>query len=383
MSQNKFLIFCFVLLIAPALQRSLATFKEASLAGVEGSCPPQPELSLGHFLSAAYQKGVDCSLNHGVGFRGLFIRSYNQINFTLFGEGPGELIIGKDGYLFEEDYLEAYRDEGKITSFRPALDRLAFIASELRARGQSLVFLLTASKPETYPEKIPVGFPHPPVDPSRKNRDYDLLLKEIAARDIAFVDGQKLAVDLKAEGWDTFPPTGTHVSLQTACATTQALVRTLQGDHPDAIEFDCLKNVERTARPRGTDHDLNDLLSVWVNHRIFPIKYAYPQLIGVHAFEHLHKPLELTLVGGSFLFPMIQYLFESDTVHAATLLYYYKKIIRYPGRIEETQTAEAVEKDLRKSSALVYELNISRLDELNTEDFLFDMEALLWRVKKE
>ena len=55
---------------------------------------------------------IETWLKQNIGFRGTFVKTDNQINFSLFNEfsrsHPRKIILGKDKQLFEEPYIDAF-----------------------------------------------------------------------------------------------------------------------------------------------------------------------------------------------------------------------------------------------------------------------------------
>ena len=63
------------------------------------------------------QKKFSNYLNENFGFRNVFVRLNNELNFRLYDEiNAKNVILGKDDYLFEENYILTYKGKDFIGS---------------------------------------------------------------------------------------------------------------------------------------------------------------------------------------------------------------------------------------------------------------------------
>ena len=97
-----------LLLILPAIQQYTGFIPEKPLKGAIAK-PEVPVLSLKTWFDVSFQESYDDYLEQGIGFRPTLIRINNQIAFSLFDTAlANSVIIGKDNYLFELNYIKAY-----------------------------------------------------------------------------------------------------------------------------------------------------------------------------------------------------------------------------------------------------------------------------------
>ena len=96
------------LLLIPIIQQQTKLIRIGELKGAFTKFESHP-LSLKTWLNGSYAKNQEKYLNQNFGFRNLFVRLYNQFQYTIFNEAKANgVIIGKDGYLYEENYILAH-----------------------------------------------------------------------------------------------------------------------------------------------------------------------------------------------------------------------------------------------------------------------------------
>ena len=111
--------------------------------------------------TATLQSEFDTWFNQRIGLRGFFVRTSNQINYTLFRrvaqERGTQVLIGKGGFLFEKAYV------GCLQPGRRALPEAELqvgaatrrLQDELAARGIAFLLVIAPSKAEIYPDFLP------------------------------------------------------------------------------------------------------------------------------------------------------------------------------------------------------------------------------------
>jgi hypothetical protein len=160
MENRKFKILLFTVLLSlllPFAQKRIGLFEENPLQGAITSLS-QPTFSLATWREGEYQENAEAYLNESFGFRNTFIRLNNQLAFSLYNKARANgVIVGKDEYLYEENYIKSYYGEDFIGSDKmdSFLEKLHFVTQSLKKRGVSLVFVLEPGKASYYPEYIP------------------------------------------------------------------------------------------------------------------------------------------------------------------------------------------------------------------------------------
>ncbi|MFT3842588.1 MAG: hypothetical protein QM723_36700 [Myxococcaceae bacterium] len=156
---------------------------------------PKGEL-ISKLFTTDYAKQYEKYFNDNYGLRDLFIKSKNQIDYSVFRRSD-EVLIGPDGWL---DYRHLGRDElvendrledRDIEAIQHNID--AFSAW-VEAHGAKLVLLPIQTKFATYPEYMPRDWPARPP-----GTGYARLLASLTAHHTPFVDTTPLLVAAKRE----------------------------------------------------------------------------------------------------------------------------------------------------------------------------------------
>ncbi len=110
------------------------------------------------FFSGDFQSSKEASIKADFGFNQFFIRLNNQIEFDLYGKVRAKgVIFGKEGFLFEEGYINAALGLDFIgeDSIRCQLSKLKLVSDSLKAYGVDVVVLLAPGKGSFCQEYIP------------------------------------------------------------------------------------------------------------------------------------------------------------------------------------------------------------------------------------
>ena len=145
---------------------------------------PSPRLLLG--ANGNFAQGLNAWFDDRVGFRDLFVRTKNQIDYSVFGTSR-KVLIGAHGWLF------AQGERVPIDRFTPpqlaALEQgFLALAQRLAARGVRLIVVGYPDKSAIYPEMTPAQLPGPrPGDNDEKLRRF------LASRpELGFIDAGEI-----------------------------------------------------------------------------------------------------------------------------------------------------------------------------------------------
>src|ERR1035437_9661077 len=101
-----FLVFLFLLLWIPLFQQLTSYFKEPILKGAFLK-PAKPIFSLDSIRTQQLQKQVENYENYNFGFRGLFVKIRNSLQYGLFREfNDLDLVAGKAGCIYSYGAIE-------------------------------------------------------------------------------------------------------------------------------------------------------------------------------------------------------------------------------------------------------------------------------------
>jgi SGNH hydrolase-like domain, acetyltransferase AlgX len=155
--QKRLFVFIWILMLVPLAQQLSGIVKEKSLKGAISESP-KPVFSAEKWFEGSYQQESETYLNEKFGFRNYFIRLNNQLAYSLYNKAKANgVIIGKNGYLFEENYIKAYYGLDFVgqDSINSVLSKVLFLQQELKKKNIDVVLVLNPGKTSYYPEYIP------------------------------------------------------------------------------------------------------------------------------------------------------------------------------------------------------------------------------------
>ena len=319
-----------LLLALPLVQMRTGLPPDYPLAGVEATATP-PAVGRSAWWNGTMQAEFDAWINQRIGLRGLLVRTANQANFSLFRELPQrsgtQVLLGRDGMLFEKVYVDAYNRSGRrpgwelrniSSSTRRLQDRLA-------QDGIAFLLVIAPSKAEIYPEFLP-----PEADvagrPARRS-NYENFIEHLRRDGVNVVDGHALFQEWKREPGAPrlFADGGTHWNEYGAARIVAEITRRLRDltgkDLPTAEVVGAVTN--RTIV--GEDNDLGELANLWTGRPL-----AGPQVhpvAEVQAGSHLP---DLLFIGDSFVFTLTNFMDRHGLYRKRDTYYYYNRQYFYP-----------------------------------------------------
>ena len=308
-----------VILIIPFLQN---LFDFIDIAPLKGSFEKaeKKEISLSGWFSDDYQQNQEKYINQNFGFRNLFVRLNNQIAFDLFNVAKAnQVIVGKDNYLYEKNYLLASSGIDFIgaDSVKHRMQRLKFIQDELQKRNKTLLVVFTAGKASFYPEYIPKEY-------ATNNRptNYECHIKACKEQNINFIDFNDYFIKHKETSqYPLYPQYGIHWSYYGMCLAVDSIVHRIEGlrniNMPE-IYWDSIK----MDLPREGDYDIADGMNLLF--KLKREKMAYP-IIKIKDETSATKPSAI-VIGDSFYWQM--YNFTPRVFSDNHFWYYYRDV--YP-----------------------------------------------------
>jgi alginate O-acetyltransferase complex protein AlgJ len=322
-----FLAVCMVLTANKLVKRiRKGTVDDPGLQGM--SVPLEPvAFTFDNFLNGRLQKYFEDQLARSVPVRRPAIRSFNQAWFDLFGSSymySGTIYKGRDGQLFERNYLESYclnhfdaaAERGRIEDWAA---RLARLQQSMRAQGKTFVYLITPNKAMYQPEFLPPGYR---CEGPRRAR-HAMMLEALERNRVDHVDGSKIVLGLKAgAGFPHFPRGGTHWTVYPAAVVGNALIAEAARQSGAALRP--LDYTYRLAAGRkaydASYTDLADLLNL--------VRYREYESEALPAWEFGRQDkagrpgLATVVVGGSFNMLLLPLLSDSGAFEPIEFYYY-------------------------------------------------------------
>ena len=156
MLKNALFGLILLLLLLPWLEQNERIFEPKPLGGAQPSSE-NIKFSLEKWKNATFQEGQEAYIKDHFGLRPFMVRFYNEVFDRIFGEYQANgVIMGKDGYLFEEGYLLAATGQDYIgqDSINELVHSLALVERDLERKGKKLLVCLAPGKGSYFPEKI-------------------------------------------------------------------------------------------------------------------------------------------------------------------------------------------------------------------------------------
>ena len=314
------------LLIVPGIQNVFPFIELAPLKGAI-SQPEKKSFTIKEWFSGDYQMVEEKYINETFGFRSLFVRIDNQIAFSLFKRAKANgVIIGKNNYLFEENYIKAYNGTDFIgtDSISLRMQKLKFIGDTLAKLNKNIIIVFAAGKGSYYPEYFPEKLK---MKPGKTN--YEYYTKSAKDLGIYYIDFNKYFVDNKHKSkYPLYPQYGIHWSNYGMCIAADSIIRYIE-----KIRNIDLPNLYWTkvdlAEAKESDYDIADGLNIKFKLRSF--KMGYPR-IQFESESGKTKPSVL-VISDSYYWGM--YGFGITKAFSNSHFWYYNKQI-YPESFEKT-----------------------------------------------
>lgn len=243
---------------------------KVSLSGIEES-----KLDLGNWLNGTFQADVNNYAKRNFGFFNSAIKSYNQLDFSVFNKAHAKsVIVGKESYLYERDYIEAYFGRDLLTNAEilNKAQKLKQVQEHLDSLGISIIVILAPGKASFYPEYIP-NYLIGPV-PAETNRSK--YIEAFNEKGIAYLDFMQWFLSQKSNSkYPLVSQTGIHWSYYGMLLATDSIInyseKLLKCDLPN-VEFG---KIELTKKPKSTDGDIEVGMNIFstVNEQ----ELAYPK----------------------------------------------------------------------------------------------------------
>lgn len=367
-----------IALVSPTLQMLLRGHvyfaRDLPLGGYDAApVRARPTLSWRAWTDERFQTDFQAWFAANVGLRAHMIRTDQTINFFVFGDGTGRIVRGRDDYLFEPGYIlmhETPAPTNRAVAETVARD-LRAISEKLRAKNVGLVVLISASKAEVYPDKIPRAWKRtPPAAPTGPTR-YEMETELLETYGIPFVNGQRSLIEARraqpSVPW--FPRGGTHWSHYAACVVLQRVLATWKANSSALVpELTCVSGPPEE-EARYTDRDLAGGLNLWYER---PLVRNTP-LVRPSIVNPSSRP-RILFVGSSFSEPLMNVLKLSGLTDVRRY-YYYQAFDDGAGRwapinrVDRRWVDQVLDYDLVVLEGISYD----GLENSYFRDFAFDM----------
>lgn len=266
------------LLIIPLFQSKFKFIEDKPLNGDAVLTAEDSYISIDRWLDGVYQFEQEAYLNENTGFRSDFIRFYNQWNFSLYNKVRAKsVVVGKDGYLFEENYIKAYNGTDYLgkDSVAQIIGKLAVIRDSLSKSGVELVVLLAPGKASFYPEFIPDKLKSKEKRPTNS----DAFKEQLKLKGIHTLDAHSWFLDMKStvhKEHKLYSKTGIHWSKYGEYLVGDSLVKLLSTITGKDLPNFKVTSSYKTKHLKAGDDDIYRGLNII--ERLEDFEMTYPKL---------------------------------------------------------------------------------------------------------
>jgi len=337
--------FVFVLIL-PLLQVKIRIFQEEPLHGGV-LIASKPEYSSKDWFSGDFQSKMEKFINDNIGFRPFLVRLHNQIQFSLFKQASAKgVVIGKENYLFEQAYIDAYHGQyfSGRTNLIKKIKALKELQTELENSGKTLIVVLPPGKASYYPEYFPENNRGQATD-STFYKEYSKLLP---AHGVNCFDANEWFLQMK----DTtkhvlYPQYGIHWSEYGAAIAADSLIKQVERLSGRKLPNMIISNIRRQNYSQGTDNDIEwgmNLLNSLPSQTL-----SYPTIEWNYAGSD--TTTNMLVVGDSFYWNWYYLGIGEKCFNKTSFWYYYNEV--YP---ESKQSSVKVKSIDRRS--VIYDSDV-------------------------
>ena len=248
-----------IILFIPCIQHSLHLVGEKSLRGAVNYAP-DISFDKKEWFQGKYQEEKEKYLNDGFGFRSFFVRLNNQIRYSLFNKANANgVIIGRENYLYEENYIKAYYGQDFIgkEKIEERFNQLKFIQDTLQKLNKSLLLVYASGKASFFPEYIPDN-----LRIERKETNYDNHIAKSLEKNLNYIDFNKYFVENRSTSkYPLYPKYGIHWSEYGMSIVADSIIKYIeQWKHINMPNL--VRGNIAMGQAHGSDYDIGDGLNL-------------------------------------------------------------------------------------------------------------------------
>src|ERR1017187_513909 len=284
-------------LIIMFIQSQVHFLKKGGLKGDVQIAKPDT-FSMSKWFSGSYQSKTDKYLDENFGFRDLFVRLNNQIDYSLFNKiHADDVVVGKDRYLFISSYIKAYYGNDFIgeNAILSKIRKIKFLQDTLSRLGKTLIVVFEPSKANYYPDFIPDSFRK-----DTRATNYDTYVKMAKNNGVNYIDFNRYFMDHKYQSqYPLYSKYGIHWTFYGACLVTDSLIKYIDKARNIRMPEIRWDKIHESYKPESYDYDIADGMNLLLKFR-YDEKLGYP-IVQFREGPGYKKP-SLLAVGDSYFF---------------------------------------------------------------------------------
>lgn len=322
---SKYLIgITYILLLLPMVLQMLSL--SGNYLGGHSVKTSQPTWSWNGWMSGNFQSQSEKYLSEKYGLRTAMIRLHNQYQFSFFKKtNVKSVIIGKEDYLYEEGYIEAYIGSNSFDEegVKMKVKRLNDVNNKLKEIGKKILVARAAGKASYFPEYIPDRY-----YPKKKKNIIEAYKNALSNSQLNYIDFNDWFLEMKdTTSYPLFSKTGIHWTEYGVALAMDSLIKFIE--KVEKVDLPDLKitSIKSNQKPSNSDKDIEKSMNL-----IFDIensKYAYPDFeIDTTNKDKLH----VLAVGDSYYLQLFDKGLSKKAFDESQFLYYGRMI--YPEKKE-------------------------------------------------
>ncbi len=356
-----------LILLAPLIQHLAKPIALKSLNGYHQTSA-EPMFSLSGWFLGDYQQNAEKYLEENAGFRSLEVRLYNQLQFSLYREVNTQgVVIGKDGYLYSQDYIDAFLGNDFVgeEKIKERVWALGKIQDTLKKLNKNLLVVLAPGKASYLPEYLPkqVHFEDAGIT------NYEIYSQALNTSSVPFLnlfEWFKQAKD--SSRFPLYPKTGIHWSRYAELMAANKILKIIDSIQPKPVPYLRFTTIDQSLEMNFTDDDIEKSLNLLFD--IDDLTMAYPNY-NIEDTDDQNNPKVLA-VADSYFWGMHASDFNNKLFGKSEFWYYHTEVDPMPGveskKVADLDLIEAVENNdvvmLMATDANLYKFAYGFIDEL-------------------
>lgn len=261
------------LMFLPMIQHKFRIFEETPLKG-SYQLSEKPPLNRESWFLGKYQEKQELYISEHTGFRPGWVRLYNQWNYSLFDKANAAgVIIGKDGYLYEENYIKTYYGNDFVgkKEVSEMVRKLKLVQDTLDKKGITLAVILAPGKASYLPEYIPDRY-----DQARKRTNYEEYKDQFDKQEIRNIDMHQWFESMKkTTKYPLFSKTGIHWTAYGQFLAVDSMTNFVANACHCDLPRHVLDKIVPSSKPWLDDDDIGRVMNLFVE--LPELKLAYPE----------------------------------------------------------------------------------------------------------
>ncbi|MFY8138522.1 MAG: alginate O-acetyltransferase AlgX-related protein [Flavobacteriales bacterium] len=230
---------------------------------LKGYSPPFDKVTFSweKWWSAEYQEKKEVELTNTFGFRSSFVRFDHQIGWSVFHTSHvNGVIVGKEDYLFEEDYIKAYRGKDYIgdSLVFQRMEKARMVSDTLNKLGKNLILVFAPGKASFYSDYLPDQ-----LKSKVGKTNYAEHKKYAELWHLNFIDFQSWFLEQKNSAVHSlYPKYGIHWSIYSGHLVQDSLIRYIEHIRNIDMPNFSISELKRD-RSQDTDFDIGSSMNLF------------------------------------------------------------------------------------------------------------------------